>query len=140
MSISTWIIARDPVDPRVLFDATREAAGDPQDPCLHDGPNDGPVHMWMTHDNEAADARAVVHFPAAGGLYPREEAGAPDGYAFAGFFTGAFTDNDGLWHHHAELIRRLGQWLDAQGIRWCWSYEGSPWTDGAVPVSTETGS
>src|SRR5690348_7049657 len=106
MSVSTWIIARDPVDPRVLFDAAREAAGNPQGPCLHTGPDLGPVHMWMTH--EAADARAVVHFPAAGGLYPREEAGAPDGYALAGFFTGAFAGNDRLWHHHAGLIRKLG--------------------------------
>ena len=39
--------------------------------------------MWMTHDNDAAGARVAVHFPADGDLYPREEAGAPDGYAYA---------------------------------------------------------
>ena len=132
MSISTWVIALDPVDPRVLFDAARSAAGDPQDCVLHDGPDCDVIHMWMTHDNEGADARVAVHFPAAGGPYPPEGTRAPDGYAYAGFFTGAFDDNDGLRRHHAELVRKLGQWLDARGIRWCWSYEGGPWIHGGV--------
>ena len=37
----------------------------------------------------------------------------------------------------AELARKLGQWLDAHGIRWCWSYEGDSWIHGGVPAARQ---
>jgi hypothetical protein len=139
MSTDTTVVLLDPVDPRELFDAARKAAGNPKNWTLHDGPEYGAVPMYMTHGNPRADARVTVHFPAGGGLYPREqESGAPDGYAHVGFCTGAFTnDTDALWRHHAGIVRKLGQWLDDRGIRWAWEFEDDPWIQGTVPSARE---
>jgi hypothetical protein len=137
MSIDTAVVPLDQVDPRELFDAARTSAGNPENWTLHDGPQYGDVHMYKTHGNPRADAGVTVHFPAAGGLYPREqESGAPDGYALVGFGTGAYTsDTDALWRHHAGLVRELGQWLDSRGIRWAWAFEDDPWICGTVPAA-----
>jgi hypothetical protein len=137
MTISTYVIARDPVDPRALFDAARKAAGDPERWTLFDGPDFGDVHMYQTRGGQGAAAMVSAHFPAAGGPYPQEdpEIPKPDGYAHVGFITGAFTGNDGLWQHHAGLVTALSQWLDAHRIRWCWSFEGDPWIHGHVPAA-----
>jgi hypothetical protein len=137
MSIDTIVVPLDPVSPHELFDAAREAAENPGSWTLHDGPEFGAVPMYQTRGNPHAEARVSVHFPAAGGPYPREQgSGAPDGYARVGFCTGAYTnDTDALWRHHAGLVRQLGQWLDARGIRWAWEFEDDPWIFGAVPAA-----
>lgn len=137
MTADTYVIARDPVDPRALFDAAREAVGNPEKWTLHDGPKFGDVHMYQTRSGQGAAAVVSVHFPAVGGRYPREdpEAPQPDGYAHVGFMTGSFGTRDEGWRHHAGLVAALGRWLDAHRIRWCWSFEGEEWIHGHVPAS-----
>jgi hypothetical protein len=137
MSASTYVIARDPVDPRGLFNAAREVVGNPQKWTLHDGPDFGDVHMYQTQGGQGADAVVSVHFPAAGGRYPAEDPGVPkpDGYAHIGFITGWWDSEDDVRRHHAGLVADLGRWLDAQGVRWCWSFEGAEWIFGHVPAS-----
>jgi hypothetical protein len=133
MSIAARVIAQDPVSPRDLFDAMRDVVGSPKDWTLHDGPDSGDVHMCQARPGQDAAALVSVHFPAAGDPYPPENPGDPDGYIHAAFCTGAFTsDEDAMWHYHAGLVHELGQWLDARGIRWCWSFEGAPWIHGAL--------
>jgi hypothetical protein len=144
---TTYVIARDPVDPRGLFDAAREVVGNPTKWTLHDGPDFGDVHMYQTSGGQGADAVVSVHFPAAGGRYPREDpsTAGPDGYAHVGFTTGFFDSQDEAWHHHADLVRALGRWLDARQVRWCWVFENDEWIFGHVPdsrpgtVAPETG-
>lgn len=134
MSTCTTVVPLDPVSPRELFDAARKAAGDPKNWTLHDGPDYGDLPMYITHDNPRADARVIVHYPAAGGLFPPEqEPGAPGCYAVARFTTSAFGSSDAGWRHHAGLVRKLGQWLDACGVRWAWSFEDDPWLYVTVP-------
>ena len=130
----TYVIAQDPVDPRALFDAARTAAGAPEKWNLHDGPDFGDVHMYQTRHG-AGPVRVSVHFPAAGGTYPRsEENRCPDGYAHVGFATGVFGSDGDMRRYHADLVAALGQWLDARQVRWCWSYEAEPWIFGHVPA------
>jgi hypothetical protein len=138
MTADSYVIARDPVDPRALFDAAREAVGNPPDWTLHDGPQFGAVHMYKTRSGQGAAAAVSVHFPAAGGPYPHEdpESPRPDGYAHVGFSTGGnFGTWDEAWDHHAALVRTLGQWLDAHQVRWCWVFENDEWIFGHVPAS-----
>jgi hypothetical protein len=94
--------------------------------------------MYQTRSGQGAAAAVAVHFPAAGGPYPHEdpESPRPDGYAHVGFSTGgSFSTWDEAWDHHAALVRKLGQWLDANGIRWCWVFENDEWIFGHVPAS-----
>jgi hypothetical protein len=136
MPASSYVIARDPVDPRALFDAAREVVGNPQKWTLHNGPDFGDVHMYQTQGGQGADALVSVHFPAAGGRYPDENPGVPtpDGYAHIGFSTGWWASEDEVRHHHAGLVTQLGRWLDGQRVRWCWSFEGGEWAFGRVPA------
>jgi hypothetical protein len=133
--IDTSVAALDPVDPRELFDAARAAAANQEGWALHDGPEWAGLAMYRTRGNPGAGPVVAVHFPAAGGLYPRErESGGPDCYARAVFGTGAFADDmDAIWRRHAGLVRELGGWLHARGIGWAWSFEEDPWIYGAVP-------
>lgn len=136
MSTDTHVIVQDPVNARDLFDAACQVAGNTGNWTLHDGPKFADVHLYQTRSNPSAEARVSVHFPAAGGLYPEERGTArPDGYALVVFCTGSFTDTDGLWRHHADLVRKLGQWLDGRGIRWAWEFEDDPWIHGSVPAA-----
>jgi hypothetical protein len=137
MTAATYVIARDPVDPRALFDAARKAAGGPGRWTLHDGPDFGDVHMYQTKPGQGAAALVSVHFPAAGGSYPRQdpEIPKPDGYAHVGFTSGSSDDDAATWQHHAGLVAELGRWLDAGRIGWCWSFEGDPWIYGHVPAA-----
>jgi hypothetical protein len=141
MTTATYIIARDPVDPLALFHSARSAVGAPRRWTLHDGPDFGDVHMYQTRSGQGAAAIVSVHFPAAGGPYPREdpEIPKPDGYAHVGFTSGSFGDDAATWQHHARLVAELGQWLDARHIRWCWSFEGDPWIHGHVPAARPGG-
>jgi hypothetical protein len=137
MPASTYVIARDPVDPRGVFDAAREVVGNPQKWTLHDGPDFGDVHMYQTQGGQGAEAVVSVHFPAAGGRYPDEEPSIPkpDGYAHIGFITGWHDSEDEVRRHHGGLVAELGRWLDTQGVRWCWSFEGGEWIFGHVLAS-----
>jgi hypothetical protein len=139
MTVSTYVIARNRVDPLALFDAARNVVGDPKRWTLFDGPDFGDVHMYQTRGGQGAAAMVSVHFPAAGGPYPREDGNPkPDGYAHVGFITGAFAGDPGegaAWKYHAGLVAALGQWLNARGIGWCWSFEGDPWIHGHVPAA-----
>jgi hypothetical protein len=135
MTVSTYVIARNRIDPLALFDAARAVVGNPQKWTLHDGPDFGDVHMYQTQGGQGADAMVSVHFPAAGGLYPPEDGNPqPDGYAHVGFITGWWDSEDEVRRHHAGLVAALGRWLDAHGVGWCWSYEGDPWIHGHVPA------
>jgi hypothetical protein len=136
MTDTTYVIARNPVDPLALFDAARKAAGDPKRWTLFDGPDFGDVHMYQTRSGQGAAALVSVHFPAAGGPYPREDGNPkPDGYAHVGFLTSGDHGIDDVRGHHAGLVAELGRWLDAHAIGWCWSFDGEPWIHGHVPTA-----
>lgn len=130
MSTTTAVIVQDPVNARELFDAARTVVGNPGLWALHDGAAfSSRVNMYQTQSDQGAKAIASVHFRAGGGPLPRAETQGQDGYALV-TFSGGGDSQDEIRTRHTKLATALGRWLDARGIRWRWSFEDDPWTDG----------
>jgi hypothetical protein len=146
MTVSTDLVALDPIDARTLFNLGCNVARTGrhgQSVLLNKAPGFDKIQMYQACLSEGQEGFVHVFYPAAGGVFGLDsETDDPTGYARLSFGTGWFEDDDldadaaeaETWRHHAGLVASLGQLLDARGIRWTWSFEEDPWIEGHVPA------
>lgn len=126
MSFSTTIVVEGPVDPTELFHAALNAVGLPADApqALH---KFGDTNLLQALGGQGAIAQAMVHYPPAGGLFPRDaETDAPDGYALVQFDNAYSTPGD-VRAMHRGCVERLAVWLGDRGLTWQWQFDDGPW-------------
>jgi hypothetical protein len=134
MTLSTYIRVLDPTAARPVFDYGRELLG-----CTDENP-------WFERDRE--DARVIcnrigqglpsmliVKYGHDGPLPADEDEGLPAASLSINFDTAygyrgpQGSECDDL---HAWLVREMGKWLDARGLRWMWNNEYTgEWFTGA---------
>jgi hypothetical protein len=143
MPVTTTVYIYDPVDHKRVFAKCAELTGAPAGAAPSD---DG--GMMFTDRDQGNRAWTWVEYGQDGS--PLRTAAAPHtahcapvcGYQHApACWIEAVFDTDDSYQDdhggpealHQQLVTRLGQWLDAQGIRWSWRNHG----DGIIHDGTE---
>jgi hypothetical protein len=122
---TTRIAVLGDVNPGLLFDAAREAAGNRSPWLVH--PSGEIVHIRT--DGSTAPGVSVVAPVPPHMLLPVEEPGIqlPGRRAEAWFTTSGYPSDEWVRDLHAGATAALGGWLTGQRLRWQWSTDQSPW-------------
>jgi hypothetical protein len=125
MTLSTYVRVLDPTAVRPVFDYGRELLA-----CTDDNPwkveDGGDGKAMLNVIGQGLPSMLIVQYGHDGPLPADEDEGLPAASLSINFDTAygyKGPQGSGCRDLHAWLVREMGKWLDARGLRWMWQNE-----------------